>query len=217
MKSFQNILNVRHQHFSILSHYIVSFIVENKFSSFTRQLNIYGYIRIEGGKRIGSYYHPKFLKDRDDLIPEIKRVPIKSDDAKRKRRRCANKPQRAKVYFPPVITNSSVVSHSDSSVSTESSLSCESGDSTPIAQMPVSNPFPFTMPWNAVDPTTFPALYLPNNLYASFPPAPTSCFHPFISSGNLVPTAITTGMDGLTHPWSDAEVHSLLEFFQEDI
>ena len=49
-----------------------------KFTSFQRQLNLYGFKRITKGEDCGAYYHPKFHRGRKDLLNEIKRIPNKS-------------------------------------------------------------------------------------------------------------------------------------------
>ena len=49
-----------------------------KFTSFQRQLNLYGFKRITKGEDSGAYFHPKFQRGRKDLLNEIKRIPNKS-------------------------------------------------------------------------------------------------------------------------------------------
>jgi hypothetical protein len=53
-------------------------IAETKLSSFQRQLNIYGFRKVNRGDEQGCYFHPKFRKGRKDLLHEVKRVAIKS-------------------------------------------------------------------------------------------------------------------------------------------
>jgi hypothetical protein len=57
-------------------------LTERKFTSFTRQLNIYDYKQIRNGPLSGSYYHPCFIRGRREMLHEIIRVPIKSEPAK---------------------------------------------------------------------------------------------------------------------------------------
>ena len=47
-----------------------------KFQSFQRQLNIYGFERINT-PNLYAYKHEFFIKDRPELIKNIKRVPVK--------------------------------------------------------------------------------------------------------------------------------------------
>jgi len=48
---------------------------QTKFSSFQRQLNLYGFIRIsKRGKDYGAYYHECFLRGRPDLCAKVDRV-----------------------------------------------------------------------------------------------------------------------------------------------
>lgn len=51
--------------------------VETKLTSFQRQLNLYGFRRIARGPDQGCYFHPKFQKNRRDLLPDVKRLPGK--------------------------------------------------------------------------------------------------------------------------------------------
>jgi HSF-type DNA-binding len=66
---------------------IISFLhrwfIYAKYSSFQRQLNIYGFKRITKGVDKHSYYHTCFLRGHDHLIHTINRVPLKNDDPSR--------------------------------------------------------------------------------------------------------------------------------------
>ena len=46
---------------------------QTKYKSFQRQLNIYGFRRIDDGPLEGSYYHKRFLRGRYDLCKEVLR------------------------------------------------------------------------------------------------------------------------------------------------
>lgn len=56
-----------------------------KASSFTRQLNIYGFCRVTGGPDRGSYYHPFFLRGHPELAWKITRQEIKGTGVGRKK------------------------------------------------------------------------------------------------------------------------------------
>lgn len=45
---------------------------DNKFSSFQRQLNLYGFRKVVKGRESGCYMHPSFLRDRPDLLSEVR-------------------------------------------------------------------------------------------------------------------------------------------------
>ncbi|CAN0358182.1 unnamed protein product, partial [Laminaria digitata] len=45
----------------------------NKFSSFRRQLNLYGYRKVIKGPDAGAYMHPSFQRDRPDLLGDVKK------------------------------------------------------------------------------------------------------------------------------------------------
>ena len=52
---------------------------QSKFSSFQRQLNLYGYKRMSAvGPDKGAYYHPLFLRSKPDLAARILRTKIKN-------------------------------------------------------------------------------------------------------------------------------------------
>lgn len=51
---------------------------DTKLTSFQRQLNLYGFRRINKGEDQGAYSHPKFQRGRKDLLPEIKRLAAKT-------------------------------------------------------------------------------------------------------------------------------------------
>ncbi|KAI9344838.1 HSF-type DNA-binding-domain-containing protein [Zopfochytrium polystomum] len=60
----------------------------NNFSSFVRQLNMYGFHKVNksprGGRalaenQVWEFSHPKFLRDRPELFDEIKRRAVESD------------------------------------------------------------------------------------------------------------------------------------------
>ena len=60
---------------SIVDFYFSAFYIkiDCNFTSFQRQLNLYGFRRIKGTK-IGSYFHPLFQKNREDLVENIRRI-----------------------------------------------------------------------------------------------------------------------------------------------
>lgn len=49
----------------------------SKYPSFQRQLNLYGFQRLTGGKDRGAYYHEFFLRDREFLGYSIQRMKVK--------------------------------------------------------------------------------------------------------------------------------------------
>jgi hypothetical protein len=49
-------------------------LIDNKLSSFQRQLNLYGFRRITKGEMMGAYYHPRFQRDHPDTSCEIRRL-----------------------------------------------------------------------------------------------------------------------------------------------
>lgn len=54
------------------------FFRQTKFSSFKRQMNLYGFRKVLSGTDCGSYYHELFLRGRPDLAMILRRVGGKS-------------------------------------------------------------------------------------------------------------------------------------------
>eukprot|EP00968_Pinguiococcus_pyrenoidosus_P004822 scaffold309_cov235-Pinguiococcus_pyrenoidosus.AAC.26 len=46
-----------------------------KFTSFQRQLNLYGFRKIAKGKKCGYYVHPHFQRDRPEWLSKVRRTP----------------------------------------------------------------------------------------------------------------------------------------------
>lgn len=66
------------------------FTKQNKMVSFVRQLNLYGFIRIQSGKESGGYYHELFLKGRPEVNSYMRRVGASSGKGE-DRRRCKDR------------------------------------------------------------------------------------------------------------------------------
>jgi hypothetical protein len=58
---------------------------QKNFSSFTRQLSLYGFLRATAGHDRGSYYHPLFLKGRRNLVMYMRRVGLPNGKEDRRR------------------------------------------------------------------------------------------------------------------------------------
>ena len=75
-----------------------------KYSSFQRNLNIYGFKRITRGPDAGSYYHEMFLRGREHLCGRMMRTAVKGTNA-----RLAGNPDEEPNFYsmPPVNTSTS--------------------------------------------------------------------------------------------------------------
>jgi HSF-type DNA-binding len=63
-------------------HLLPLYYRHSKFTSFQRQLNLYGFKRTTKGDDAGAYCHPKFLQGSRDDVKDIKRISIlKSEEA----------------------------------------------------------------------------------------------------------------------------------------
>ncbi len=62
------------------------YLESSKYSSFLRQLNLYGFRRFSGGSDKGCYYHPKFLRGLPWIATTIQRTKVNG----RKSRKAGN-------------------------------------------------------------------------------------------------------------------------------
>ena len=63
---------------------IPRFFKQNKWNSFARQLNLYGFQRLLTGPDVGGYYHELFLKGRPNLVVHMRRVGVPHGKDRRK-------------------------------------------------------------------------------------------------------------------------------------
>lgn len=74
---------------------------QSKLTSFQRQLNLYGFVRLTRGEDIGGYYHELFLRGKDYLLKRIVRTKVKGTKFK-----AASSPEQEPDFYsmPPVTT-----------------------------------------------------------------------------------------------------------------
>lgn len=90
------------------------FFNATKKTSFTRQLNLYGFVRLlSNGPDKGGYYHEKFLRSKSELCKLIKRIPLKGS----KHSLCQDSQQEPKFYSMPYLPDFDSASFDKSSAS----------------------------------------------------------------------------------------------------
>lgn len=67
-----------------VSEIMPKYFKQTKWSSFARQLNLYGFIRISSGPDAGGYYHELFLKGKPSLAHHMRRVGVPQGEDRRK-------------------------------------------------------------------------------------------------------------------------------------
>jgi len=58
-----------------VSQVLLKYFRHVKYSSFQRQLNLYGFRKATKGQDVGGYYHHYFMRSRRDLLPFVRRTP----------------------------------------------------------------------------------------------------------------------------------------------
>lgn len=72
-----------HKPSQFVSELLPRFFRQSKLTSFQRQLNLYGFGRLTGGRDRGSYYHELFLRGRADLCKIMLQTRVIRDAAQR--------------------------------------------------------------------------------------------------------------------------------------
>lgn len=105
------------------------FFNQSKYTSFQRQLNLYGFSRCCRGRDAGAYHHPFFLRGKQPLAKNIVRTKIKGNGHKTMRLHEAEPDFHAMAPLPDdahVVTSNSVSDGSSStSIISSSALSLE--------------------------------------------------------------------------------------------
>ena len=105
------------------------FFNQSKISSFQRQLNLYGFLRLTVGRDKGAYYHELFLRNRSDLASCIQRVKVKGTCVRAK----SNPKQEPNFYQYPLADYMAAVV---AAIPVDSSSGLETATQTPSETMP---------------------------------------------------------------------------------
>jgi len=116
------------------------FFKQGKYTSFQRQLNIYGFKRITRGADQGSYYHELFLRGRKYLSYGIERVSVKGSGA-----RMASNPASEPDFYKMMPVSYHSNDHEGSSNTLTTSESTVIGNEARMASNPASESDYFKM------------------------------------------------------------------------
>jgi hypothetical protein len=67
-----------HQPENFFKEIVPHYFKQSRFSSFKRQLNLYGFELIQNGPAKGSYFHESFVRNQPDLCRRMRRVAIRN-------------------------------------------------------------------------------------------------------------------------------------------
>lgn len=98
-----------HKPVQFVSEIMPKFFKQSRFTSFQRQVNLYGFRRISQGPDSGGYYHELFLKGRPGLCINLKRTKVKGAT------KCKTEPDTEPNFYnmPPIKMNSEASSGID--------------------------------------------------------------------------------------------------------
>ena len=69
-----------HDRSLFIEEYMKKMFNQTKFKSFQRQLNLWGFERVQSGPDKGSYFHPLFIKGRRECCQQLSRVRLKGGE-----------------------------------------------------------------------------------------------------------------------------------------
>lgn len=120
------------------------FFKHHKYTSFQRQLNIYGFRRITSGEDRGSYYHELFLRGKKHLCYNMERTSVKGNGG----RMAANPKSEPNFYAMPYLGPHHVSEIEDDDIisnipfQTNNNSSSSSGRRMTNQELPVTNASP---------------------------------------------------------------------------
>mmetsp|Transcript_2006 Transcript_2006/g.4056 ORF Transcript_2006/g.4056 Transcript_2006/m.4056 type:complete len:849 (-) Transcript_2006:92-2638(-) len=122
---------------------------QNKWSSFQRQLNIYGFKRLTQGRDSGCYYHESFLRGMPDLCSNLQRFNIKGNGTKA----TSNPNDEPDFYRMPIVDRGGIILSSASPGPISNAIPGPIPDSVPG---PITDAVPGPMPDTVSDSNTVP-------------------------------------------------------------
>lgn len=60
---------------TFVTNILMKYFRHQKYSSFQRQLNLYGFRKVQKGTDVGSYAHECFIRDQPELLTKVRRIP----------------------------------------------------------------------------------------------------------------------------------------------
>jgi hypothetical protein len=172
------------------------FFKQGKYTSFQRQLNIYGFKRITRGADQGAYYHELFLHGRKYLSYGIERVSAKGNGA-----RMASNPATEPDFHKMMPVSYYSKDQSGSILTTSTSTvqgNCSRMASNPASEHDFPNIMPLSYHSNGYEMSSTPLTTLASTSDGDFAPSRSISDGFATSSDNLTISSIVEDTDGLS-------------------
>ncbi len=88
-----------------IEEYMKKMFNQTKFKSFQRQLNLWGFERVQNGPDKGSYFHPLFVRGKRESCQHLSRVRLKAEGKRSTQQGSLDKPESKFSPQPPSVSS----------------------------------------------------------------------------------------------------------------
>lgn len=117
------------------THVLPKYFRTNKFSSFQRNLNLYGFSKVRRGPDADMYAHPSFLRGRPEILSELKKCKSAADRKRQVKPTRQILPQTAAIAMQEILP-ATFSSHITRTRAVSPSVSSDDDNYTSIRNMP---------------------------------------------------------------------------------